>query len=385
MRHARDALSTHVSMGARPFRVCETEDVRSPTLLEIGLGVEVAAKMASREPPPPGGRGDREAWSFPTEPALPTVPGSPQLDVAMPTFGVRVASQGALPSPRRIGTSVCANAGVEAALRCGCRHIDCSEVAGDALAEVEIGNALLSIGETSSLALFVASAPPLSAMDTRRPELLKEACSTTLANLGLRRFGLYILRVARTCPLTGITLILSEDELRALWAMMEALLLEGKTSLIGLSDSPPYLLSSLLSWCKVRPTVHQIEAHPYNQQRAVLDFHRSCRILTECRSACCVSEPSTSTEAGGPKVITQVAAARGVRPQALELAWAAARGSVVLVDLPLDAQSAASPQLAEFTDILCEASRLEVAEAELKAIAELDTSDAGRELLSFCL
>lgn len=383
-------------MGSVHCRPCEAEDIRAPTLVNT-LGVEVAAKMASARAAPgfagdiPGFAGDMDCL-FPSEPAIPRMPAVPaQLaDVAMPTFGVRISgvpSRAAGIAPlRRV------SAGVLAALRFGCRHVDCSEAAGIADAEIGIGNALLSLGaadateaqvdtrghaQTSSLTLFVASSPPPDAVDARRPELLREACSATLANLGLQRLGLYILP-ARSC-LAGSEQLLSEEDLQCLWPVMEALVLERKVSLIGIADVLPAALSRLLSWCKVQPAVHQIEAHPYRQQRALLDFHSSRSILTECRSPCGFPVPRNGA---GPEAIAQLAAARGVQPQALALAWAAARGTVALVDLPPDPPSGSGQQLAQVADALCEASRLELTEAELQAIAALD---AEGELPSFSL
>lgn len=365
-------------MGAVHCRVCEAEDIRAPTLVNT-LGVEVAAKMARKAP----GLGNADWLLAPSEPSIPRMPAAVQAGVAMPTFGVRVSGV-----PSRAGAIaplLRSSAGVQAALRCGCRHVDCSEAAGIADAEIGIGNALLSIGAagageahvgadghapfvTPSLALFVASSPPADAVDARRPELLREACSATLANLGLRRLGLYILPAKSWAA--GGERLLSEEDLRSLWPAMEALVLEGKASLIGIADALPAALSALLSSCKVQPAVHQIEAHPYMQQRALLEFHSSRHILTECRSPC---GPRAPKNLAGPEAIAQLAAARGVQPQALALAWAAARGTVALVDLPPDSPEGAGPQFAEVAAALCEASRLQLTEAEFQCIAALDT------------
>ena len=56
------------------------------------------------------------------------------------------------------------------------------------------------------------------------------------------------------------------------WAGMETLVAKGMAKNIGLSNYSTQLISDLLSYCKVKPTVLQVEIHPHNQQEKLVSF-----------------------------------------------------------------------------------------------------------------
>jgi D-xylose reductase len=56
------------------------------------------------------------------------------------------------------------------------------------------------------------------------------------------------------------------------WAAMEAAHAAGLVRNIGVSNFTSQLLLDLLSYCSVRPAVHQIELHPYLAQPRQLAF-----------------------------------------------------------------------------------------------------------------
>lgn len=56
---------------------------------------------------------------------------------------------------------------------------------------------------------------------------------------------------------------------------MEKALKTGKTKAIGISNFSHAELSRLLQETSVVPAVHQLELHPYLQQKAFADFHKS--------------------------------------------------------------------------------------------------------------
>jgi diketogulonate reductase-like aldo/keto reductase len=53
---------------------------------------------------------------------------------------------------------------------------------------------------------------------------------------------------------------------------MENLQNTGKTRAIGISNANSQILMELLSYCKIKPTVNQIENHPYLAQNDLVDF-----------------------------------------------------------------------------------------------------------------
>lgn len=66
---------------------------------------------------------------------------------------------------------------------------------------------------------------------------------------------------------------------------MEKLLDSGKARAIGVCNFTVNKLEDLLSKTKVVPAVNQIEAHPYLQQPALVEYCKSRGILIEAYSA----------------------------------------------------------------------------------------------------
>ena len=59
------------------------------------------------------------------------------------------------------------------------------------------------------------------------------------------------------------------------WRAMESLLKSGKTKAIGVSNFSKAELERLLSNCSVVPAAHQLELHPWLQQRSFVEFNKS--------------------------------------------------------------------------------------------------------------
>ena len=60
--------------------------------------------------------------------------------------------------------------------------------------------------------------------------------------------------------------------LHILWPEMEALVGKGLTKSIGVSNFNTQLLWDLLSYCKIKPVVNQIEIHPILPQEELVRF-----------------------------------------------------------------------------------------------------------------
>lgn len=113
------------------------------------------------------------------------------------------------------------------------------------------------------------------------------------------------------------------------YAAMEKLLSTGKTKAIGVCNFTVNKLQDLLNKTQVVPAVNQIEAHPYLQQPALVDFCKSKNILIEAYS------PLGNNQTGEPKVIddsrvVELAASTGLDTAQLVLSWGVQRGTVVL-------------------------------------------------------
>ena len=62
--------------------------------------------------------------------------------------------------------------------------------------------------------------------------------------------------------------------MRDTWEAMETLVKEGLVKNIGLCNIGVAMLRDILQYCKVKPTVLQVEMHPYNTQEKLLRFCR---------------------------------------------------------------------------------------------------------------
>lgn len=73
----------------------------------------------------------------------------------------------------------------------------------------------------------------------------------------------------------------SSDQLKAAWKVFEELKDEGKLKAIGVSNFRPQDLKAILSDCKHKPAVHQLEFHPYllAHLKPVLDIHKEHGIV----------------------------------------------------------------------------------------------------------
>lgn len=58
------------------------------------------------------------------------------------------------------------------------------------------------------------------------------------------------------------------------WKAMEQLQKKGKAKAIGISNFSKAEVERLLQNVGIKPAVHQIEMHPYLQQKSFVDFHR---------------------------------------------------------------------------------------------------------------
>lgn len=68
------------------------------------------------------------------------------------------------------------------------------------------------------------------------------------------------------------------------WRKMEKLYLEGKCKGIGVCNFEVNKLEELLSFCKVKPVINQIERHPLFQQQDIVDFCKQNDIQVICYS-----------------------------------------------------------------------------------------------------
>jgi L-glyceraldehyde reductase len=113
------------------------------------------------------------------------------------------------------------------------------------------------------------------------------------------------------------------------WSAMEALVAKGKIRSIGVSNFTREKIEKLLTTAKVKPALNQIEAHPYLQQSALLDWHQSQNIRLAAYSPLGNNIYNLPRGVDDPEVL-QIAKRTGKSPAQVLIQWAVQRGTVVV-------------------------------------------------------
>ncbi|GAM23002.1 hypothetical protein SAMD00019534_061770 [Acytostelium subglobosum LB1] len=162
---------------------------------------------------------------------------------------------------------------VKAAIRGGCRHIDCAAAYQN---EKEVGLALkemFTTGVVKREELFITSKLYNTCHEKHN---VRKHCEITLNHLGLEYLDLYLVHWPVAFEYTGESLDdpMNDDgsakvinvPLQVTWQEMEALVDDGLTKSIGVSNYNVQTLNDLLTYCRIKPAVNQVELHPYNTQ-----------------------------------------------------------------------------------------------------------------------
>ncbi len=149
---------------------------------------------------------------------------------------------------------------------------------------------------------------------------VRAACLDTLRRLRVSRLDLYLVH----SPFAGVDQLPMVDT----WRAMEALVDEGLVREIGVSNFGEEDLRALLSHARIKPSVNQLEFHPYLQSRPLAAL---CAAEGVALAAYCPLGP-LSLWPGGPvdAPVEAAAKAHGTTPAAVLLAWPLALGHAVV-------------------------------------------------------
>lgn len=222
---------------------------------------------------------------------------------------------------------------VKTAVEVGFRHLDAAERYRN---EAEVGAALKELfadGTVRREELFVTTK---LWNNNHRPERVKPALQASLNRLGLDAVDLYLVHTPfafkpgdEQDPRHPDGAVIYDDAvtLEETWAAMEALVDEGVSRAIGLSDIDAERTQEIINTARIKPAVVEVESHPYHPQ---WELHKLCKthgmILLAFASLGHALEPRLLDDA----LIGSIARRLGKTPAQVLLAWGIQRGSAVL-------------------------------------------------------
>ena len=219
------------------------------------------------------------------------------------------------------------------ALEAGFRHFDCAERYGN---EREVGKALQEGPAGGGVAredIFVTTKLWNS---NHRPERVEPAFEASLEKLGLNYLDLYLIHTPFAFrpgddqdprDQNGNVLYDRDVTLLDTWKAMETLVDHGKCRAIGLSDIRLDELKPVYESARIKPSVVQVEAHPYLPETELLEFCKERGVVFLAFAPLGHGMKPGLLE---DPVISGIAARVGKTPAQVLLAWAVQRGTAVL-------------------------------------------------------
>ncbi|EHA62965.1 aldo/keto reductase [Synechococcus sp. WH 8016] len=227
-------------------------------------------------------------------------------------------------------------AAVREAIKIGYRHIDCASVYGN---EKEVGDAIrdaIQNHEVTRSELWITSKLWSNCHGKDRVEA---ALNQSIQNLGVDYLNLYLIHwpvsIKPEKPFAeSVDDLLSPEQspIGETWEAMESACEKGLTRHIGVSNFSIQKLQKLISSCKQKPEVNQVEHHPLLQQQALLEYCASEGILITAYSPLgSMDRPEAFKVKDAPvvlenPVIRSIAETRGCSPAQVVLAWDVQRG-----------------------------------------------------------
>jgi D-xylose reductase len=239
---------------------------------------------------------------------------------------------------------------IETAVGTGYRHFDCASDYGN---EAEVGAGLAGVMRSAAVRrdeLWVTS--KLWNTNHARGHV-RPACERSLRDLQLDYLDLYLIHfpiaLAYVPPDVRYPAGWFQDPAAAeprmkparvpiaeTWFAMEELVRAGLVRNIGVCNFGVSLLRDLLSYAEIRPTVLQVESHPYLTHEKLLRYCQQEKIAFTAFSP--LGAPSyvsigMATEDESvlqEPVIRDIAASRGKTPAQIVLRWGVQRGTAVI-------------------------------------------------------
>jgi D-xylose reductase len=268
------------------------------------------------------------------------------------------------------------------AIEVGYRHLDCACDYGN---ETEVGQGIaqaVSDDVCNREDLWVTS----KLWNTyHAPEHVQAACEKSLDDLGLEYLDLYLMHfpiAQRFVPFEksyppgwffdpnapNPTIEEARVPVSDTWQAMEELAKSGLVRNIGICNFGTSQLRDLLSYAKIRPSVLQVETHPYLTQEKLLRFCDQERIAYTAFSplgaqsyfSLGMADPSEAVMEHA--AVRDVATASGRTPAQVLLRWGVQRGTAVIP------KTASRERMEENINVF----DFELTDAQMNAISSLD-------------
>jgi alcohol dehydrogenase (NADP+) len=219
------------------------------------------------------------------------------------------------------------------ALEAGFRHFDCAERYRN---EREVGMALqagMAAGGLAREEVFVTTKLWNS---NHRPERVEPAFTASMQRLGVSYLDLYLIHTPfafqpgdEQDPRDSEGNVIYDRDVTLLdtWRAMERLVDGGKCRAIGLSDIGLNEVAAIYESARIKPSVVQVEAHPYLPETELLEFCKQRGMILLAFA------PLGHGIKPGPledPVISAIAARVGKTSAQVLLAWAVQRGTALL-------------------------------------------------------
>ncbi|KAI9370458.1 NADP-dependent oxidoreductase domain-containing protein [Aspergillus egyptiacus] len=167
---------------------------------------------------------------------------------------------------------------VAEALKAGYRHIDTARVYGT---EKAVGAAIRKSGIPRKEIFLTTKLWN----NKHHPDDVEQALQDSLNDLGLDYVDLYLMhwpvawrRGTEQFPKDGDKPAVVDTDYLDTYKAMEKLLSTGKVKAIGVSNFSQAEMKRLVENATVPPAVHQLEGHPWLQQRSFADWHKKNNI-----------------------------------------------------------------------------------------------------------
>ena len=155
------------------------------------------------------------------------------------------------------------------ALEAGYRHFDTAQVYHN---EQHLGKAILESGVRRQDVFITTKIASGSIMHNLSVEKLIPSFQDSLNNLQTDYVDLLLIHFP------------ASDTRRQAWPEVEKIYKSGRAKSIGVSNYTVRHLEELLSQCKIKPAVNQVELHVYLQQPELLDYCQKQGIVVEAYS-----------------------------------------------------------------------------------------------------